>query len=1261
MKNCLVGIFNNVKMELKTKNSEFSSIALKCVILGVLLCVSLFIKSFIYVALTFALLFVLTQTNGRSLYFIVFLMPLMSIFKAKLLSNYLLNYVLFACLFVLAVKLFVELFINKTKNLNWLFTLSFVALFAYFVIFANFNNLSVILSLLSGLCVLFLAYYYKDELESKELIFIFVLSLLFASFMGVFRPISPRLESLSAIFYAYGEERFSGAAANPNVLAGELTLGIALIYTLFLNKKIKYIFYPLLAIFEIVLILTLSKSGMIIFITITIVFVILYIIKNHSKKELLNLLQILGVILVSGLVCFKQTSIICSRLLDGLIGSEVADAGMDTLTTGRSTIWMAYLNLIVDSFKSLMLGYGVGVEFVGTYAGISGMSPHNTYIQMFYYVGLVGVVLMVLMLISSHGIKKFKDVNWFNITPVFALGLYLFALEFFSFRLSIYLLLVLYTLFTNNSKNSKVESTSRFVTKTNEVGDKLVDILKDKSTKTVLVKIAISSVLMVLGFFWKPILIFNFLLLSVFILAECDVKSFWYIVYYLPFMSVFNVFNFYGLNFWFLLVCVFVGVNGIKHIVKIVNHEEKINLPIAICVAALAVYITIPFSGKFNPFNVAECYVWLCLFYIVISKLKEIDIKSQALYASAGFVFQCVVGLLKNYLPALNNFLFYTYDGTVLNLRRFAGVFISPNMLYIWGLICISLLLVLIYNKRLSLGYFALILPIFMACYASMSKTFIIMVIMLFAFLVLFVTIKRTKHVASVLALFMFVIATTSGLMYRRTQSYLCRFFDFYTIEMTVSTNNTQTTGPNSGAESGWGEVETITPSTTDVETTINSLTTGRLDIWKAYINNAKDNNAELFGQGINSATGLYGTNTHNAYIQIFYELGIVGILLLFAIGIYYLLKSKFKVIKCLSNASLLPFIMMAGCFMTENLFLSQVGSLIFILSVFGLACGDDDCFKIEDRREVLERVETKEIQKNNNFQLAVLTPAYNRNELLNQVHQNLKNQTSKDFVWYVVDDGSDVAQREVFEELKIKSNIKMHLIEKVNGGKHTAINEGLRQIKEPMVLILDNDDFLTPDAVERIKMDWPLIAEREDICGLSYLKQHSDKKVVGKLYTREGVVDTFINERYNNNTWGDKCEVIKTDVLKNFPFPEFEGERFLSESTVWCKMSGEYKFLYYNYPIYTCEYLEGGLSDNVRKTLFRNPKGAVACYKVLSTKAFNLKNRVKFTLLYIMHSFACGNRVKMIVKESNSKLLASLLLPFGYFLYLKRKRKFSV
>lgn len=292
-------------------------------------------------------------------------------------------------------------------------------------------------------------------------------------------------------------------------------------------------------------------------------------------------------------------------------------------------------------------------------------------------------------------------------------------------------------------------------------------------------------------------------------------------------------------------------------------------------------------------------------------------------------------------------------------------------------------------------------------------------------------------------------------------------------------------------------------------------------------------------------------------------------------------------------------------------------------------------------------------------IELAILTPTWNRAKLLSRLFESLQKQVDNNFIWYVVDDGSKDNTADVIEEFKKRANFEIKYYKKENGGKHTALNFGVEKIKEKFTFIVDSDDMLTPTAVQTIYEDMPKV-EADSFCGMAYLRGVNDKEQIGKKFKKDLYADTFINARYNKSATGDKAEVFKTSALKEFKFPVFEGEIFISEASVWVKMSGPYKFLFINKIIYIGEYQPGGLTDNARRLNYNNPKGAAYCYKVLSGKGFNLKNKIKHTLLFEVHALACGMKRKEIIKESNNKFLAWLLYLPAKIIYRKRKKQYE-
>lgn len=76
---------------------------------------------------------------------------------------------------------------------------------------------------------------------------------------------------------------------------------------------------------------------------------------------------------------------------------------------------------------------------------------------------------------------------------------------------------------------------------------------------------------------------------------------------------------------------------------------------------------------------------------------------------------------------------------------------------------------------------------------------------------------------------------------------------------------------------------------------------------------------------------------------------------------------------------------------------------------------------------------------------LTVFTPTYNRRELLKRVYDSLLNQTVKDFVWLIVDDGSTDDTRSLVMEWIDSAKITIRYEYCENGGKMRAHNRGVR------------------------------------------------------------------------------------------------------------------------------------------------------------------------------------------------------------------------
>lgn len=290
---------------------------------------------------------------------------------------------------------------------------------------------------------------------------------------------------------------------------------------------------------------------------------------------------------------------------------------------------------------------------------------------------------------------------------------------------------------------------------------------------------------------------------------------------------------------------------------------------------------------------------------------------------------------------------------------------------------------------------------------------------------------------------------------------------------------------------------------------------------------------------------------------------------------------------------------------------------------------------------------------------ITVLTPTYNRGKLLQKLYKSLYEQDCKKFEWVVVDDGSTDDTSVFVKQMKSEADFPIYYYKKKNGGKHTALNFAYQYIKTPLTFIVDSDDYLTTDAISCIEEVYEKYKDEENLCGFCFLRGKSGG---GYLSTsgvpKDGMKESYVQCRINRNIGGDMAEVWYTHCLKEYPFPEFKGEKFLGEDIVWVKMSEKYKMRFFNHVIYISDYLEDGLTNNRRKHNIGSPNGCVKRAEVFLDSGIHLKAKIKSILQYeIYGKFANKTNRELFCKTKHKLLYVLFFLP-AYILYGKWKKE---
>lgn len=259
------------------------------------------------------------------------------------------------------------------------------------------------------------------------------------------------------------------------------------------------------------------------------------------------------------------------------------------------------------------------------------------------------------------------------------------------------------------------------------------------------------------------------------------------------------------------------------------------------------------------------------------------------------------------------------------------------------------------------------------------------------------------------------------------------------------------------------------------------------------------------------------------------------------------------------------------------------------------------------------------ERMRNLNIMITVFTPTYNRGHLLPRLYESLCRQTFKDFEWVIVDDGSVDDTKSLVNKFLVDSveflGIRYFLQE--NGGKHRAINRGVREARGELFLILDSDDTLPEKSLETINHYYQQIKDDRSFGGVCGYMAHHDGTIIGRGCDMPLLDTNSIDSEYKYHIHGDMCEVFRTSVLKEIPFPDIPGEKFVPEDLVLHRIAAKYQLRFFHEVIYYRDYLEGGLTDKIIKIRMTSPIASTSCYGELSERDIPIRYKIKAAINY--------------------------------------------
>lgn len=327
---------------------------------------------------------------------------------------------------------------------------------------------------------------------------------------------------------------------------------------------------------------------------------------------------------------------------------------------------------------------------------------------------------------------------------------------------------------------------------------------------------------------------------------------------------------------------------------------------------------------------------------------------------------------------------------------------------------------------------------------------------------------------------------------------------------------------------------------------------------------------------------------------------------------------------------------------------------------------------------------------------LTVFTPTFNRKHTICRTYESLCRQTSQDFDWLIVDDGSSdgtcewvkslgeviSSEGEAFDWMGCPSStvdsnhfvilsnenlqeqpLRIEYIYKPNGGLYTGYNTAYATIQTELCICIDSDDFLPNDAIEKIISLWREKGSAK-YCGILGLDfDIHTMKPIGGFFPNNLKEGNLLEIESKHLHSGDTKQVMRTDLMKKVsPMHGYMGEKDFNPFYMLMQVCDKYPFLIINDNLCIVEYQVG--ADSMSQGIFRQYVNSPRSYvkyraKTMELSHISFKRKMILAAHYVSSCILAKD--KDWLKHTSYPLLVLLMSPLGlllYFYIVKRAHK---
>jgi glycosyltransferase involved in cell wall biosynthesis len=264
----------------------------------------------------------------------------------------------------------------------------------------------------------------------------------------------------------------------------------------------------------------------------------------------------------------------------------------------------------------------------------------------------------------------------------------------------------------------------------------------------------------------------------------------------------------------------------------------------------------------------------------------------------------------------------------------------------------------------------------------------------------------------------------------------------------------------------------------------------------------------------------------------------------------------------------------------------------------------------VEGRRRALNRnvkVTTTD-NKPVSLRVSVFTPTFNRAGKLHRVFDSLLAQTCPHswFEWIVIDDGSIDDTGRVVDDFRARADFDLVYRYQPNRGKHIAHNRALELARGEFFLVCDSADAFDANAIEYFLTRWEGldVALCNRLYGINVRSRDQTGRTRTPAMPRSPMISNNAEAVIVHGQTGDAWGIARTEVMREFPFPESHQGSHYPETIIWNKLGWKYEALYTNDVLHTTFY---DTSDSITRSELAQDKTKLA-HKILRESAANIE-----------------------------------------------------